>query len=82
MCNVSTTFDLMSEGQLSNHYSHVEGDKLKLTVLSRLDYCNSLLMGTPNSVIQPMQKVQNAAARLILRALHIPPTATSLASNF
>ena len=37
-------------------------------VLSRLDYCNSLLMGTPNSVIQPMQKVQNTAARLILRA--------------
>ena len=25
-------------------------------------------MGTPNSVIQPMQKVQNTAARLILRA--------------
>ena len=39
-------------------------------VLSRLDYCNSLLMGTPNSVIQPMQKVQNTAARLILRAPH------------
>ena len=37
-------------------------------VLSTLDYCNSLLMGTPNSVIQPMQKVQNTAARLILRA--------------
>ena len=37
-------------------------------VLSRLDYCNFLLMGTPNSVIQPMQKVQNAAARLILTA--------------
>ena len=36
-------------------------------VLSRLDYCNSLLMGTPNSVIQPMQKVQNTAAILILR---------------
>ena len=27
-------------------------------------------MGTPNSVIQPMQKVQNTAARLILRAPH------------
>ena len=37
-------------------------------VLSRLDYCNSLLMGTPNTVIQPMQKVQNTAARLIFRA--------------
>ena len=34
-------------------------------VLSRLDYCNSLLMGT---VIQPMQKVQTTTARLILRA--------------
>ena len=37
-------------------------------VFSRLDYCNSLLTGTPNSVIQTMQKVQNTAARLILRA--------------
>ena len=37
-------------------------------VLSRLDYCSFLLTGTPNSVIQPMQKVQNTAARLILRA--------------
>ena len=37
-------------------------------VLSRLDYYNSLLMGTPNCVIQPMQKVQNTAACLILRA--------------
>ena len=36
--------------------------------VSRLNYCNSLLMGTPNSVIQPMQKVQNTAACLILRA--------------
>ena len=37
-------------------------------ILSRLDYCNFLFMGTSNSVIQPMQKVQNTAARLILRA--------------
>ena len=39
-------------------------------VLSRLDYCNSLLMGTPNSVIQPMRKVQNVAVHLILRVPH------------
>ena len=37
-------------------------------ILSWLDYCNCLLMGTPNSAIQPLQKVQNFAARLILMA--------------
>ena len=37
-------------------------------ILSRFDYCNCLLMGAPNSVIQPLQEVQNFAARLILMA--------------
>ena len=37
-------------------------------ILSRLNYCNYLLMGTPNSVIQPLQKMQNFAARLVLLA--------------
>ena len=30
--------------------------------------CNSVLMGTPSSVIQPVQKVQNTAARVIHKA--------------
>ena len=37
-------------------------------ILSRLDYYNCLLMGTPNCVIQPLQKIQNFAARLVLLA--------------
>ena len=37
-------------------------------ILSQLDYCNCLLMGTPNSVIHPLQTIQNFAARLILLA--------------
>ena len=37
-------------------------------ILSRLEYCNWLLVGTPNSVIQPLQKIQNFAARLVLLA--------------
>jgi Reverse transcriptase (RNA-dependent DNA polymerase) len=37
-----------------------------LFVLSRLDYRNSILAGLPKSAIMPLQRVQNAAARLIL----------------
>jgi hypothetical protein len=37
-------------------------------ILSKLDYCNSLLMGTDLVVTNPMQKVQNFAARLIFGA--------------
>lgn len=36
-------------------------------VLSRLDYCNSLLAGTSHDNIRRLQIVQNNAARLILR---------------
>ena len=37
-------------------------------ILSRLDCCNRLLMGTPNSVIRSLQIIINFAARLILLA--------------
>ena len=46
-------------------------------VQSRLDYCNSVLAGMPKSAIKPLQRVQNAAARLILdlrMSDHVTPT--------
>src|SRR6218665_2563109 len=36
-------------------------------VCSRIDYCNSLLIGLPKSRLAPLQSVLNAAARLIAR---------------
>ena len=36
-------------------------------VLSRIDYCNSLLFGSTHDVTSHLQRIQNYAARLILR---------------
>ena len=50
-------------------------------VLSRLDYCNSLLFGLPNTVLSRFQRIQNAAARLVLRLPrrgHVTPALSEL----
>ncbi|KAK3554541.1 hypothetical protein QTP70_025392 [Hemibagrus guttatus] len=59
-------------------------------VISRLDYCNSLLAGLPLNAIRPLQKIQNAAAPLVfnlpkfshttplLRSLHWLPVAARI----
>ena len=50
-------------------------------VLSRLDYCNSLLINAPKEQIKRLQKIQNSAARLALRIKktdHITPALKQL----
>ena len=60
-------------------------DAAKMVVLvfvsSMLDYCNSLLCGTAANLLQKLQSVQNAAARLITRTgrrEHITPVLREL----
>ena len=50
-------------------------------VTTRMDYCNSILAALPQSSIDPLQRVQNAAARLITGTgtrEHITPALRSL----
>ena len=50
-------------------------------VLSRLDYCSSLLWGIPQQLINKLQKVQNCSARLILKTTkctHVSPLLAKL----
>ena len=60
------------------HFLTTEATKVLVTslILSRIDYCNSLLAGLPQSLLESLQKVQNCAARLIFksrRSDHVTP---------
>ena len=50
-------------------------------ILSRLDYCNSALWGLPATELRRLQKIQNAAARIVTRTKpteHITPVLKQL----
>jgi len=60
--------------QAIRHTRHLLTTELAMTlacslIITRLDYCNSLLHAAPTSSIWKLQRVQNNTARIILQAL-------------
>ena len=54
---------------------------IQTSVISKLDYCNSLLTGLPACALKPLQLIQNAAARLVFnqpKFSHVSPLLRSL----
>ena len=81
MCKKSY-FHLKNIGKIREY---IDKDTAQLLVsalvMSRLDYCNSLLAGLPQKSLDRLQKVQNQAARIVSltkRRDHITPVLKSL----
>ncbi len=75
-------FHFRNISKLWNMLSVSDAEKLvHAFITSRLDYCNALLGGCPASSIKKLQKVQNAASRVLIRSRkydHITPILQSL----
>ena len=74
-----TAFQKIRRISTIRHYLTDDATKTLVVslVLSRIDYCNSLLAGLPQSLVGKLQRVQNYA-RLVVRApLHVHITSHS-----
>ena len=81
----SLFYHLYNIRQIRKFISRETTEKLVHTFISsRIDYCNSLLYGSPSYQINKLQRVQNAAAQLVCgvpKFHRITPTlGTTLAS--
>ncbi|XP_072251173.1 uncharacterized protein [Leuresthes tenuis] len=75
-------FHLRNIAKIRNILSQGDAEKLvHAFVTSRLDYCNSLLLGCPTYSLKSLQLIQNAAARVLMRTNrrdHVSPVLASL----
>ena len=59
---------LCTIGKIRSFLSADAANKLAVSlILSRLDYCNSLLAGIPDNKLNKLQRIQNHAAQLVSR---------------
>ena len=65
---VSHSYKILKDiGRIRNVISDKHTEMLVHAVISRIDYCNSLYYNISSSNLHKLQKVQNAAARLVSR---------------
>ena len=82
--NVSRTayYHLYNIGRIRCYLSQSAAEQLvHAFITSKLDYCNALLCGLPSLLTKKLQRIQNAAARIITRtsrSAHITPVLFSL----
>ena len=71
----NTRYQLRRIASIRPFLSH-EAAKTLVTssILSRIDYCNSVLYGCDNTVLEPLQRIQNSAVRIVTRARMRQPT--------
>ena len=73
----SASYYLYNMRRIRKYLSHSVTESLVHGfITSRIDYCNSVLYGLPNSHIMKLQRIQNAAARLVTgtpRFCHVTP---------
>ena len=70
VCNISRTcyFELLRLASIRRILtSTATATQVSAFVSSRVDYCNSLLFGSTHDVTSHLQRIQNYAARVILR---------------
>ena len=75
-------YHLFNIRNIRKHLTRKSAEKINHAfVTSRLDYCNSLFFGLPDSQLGKLQRVQNACARLVCnspRFSHCTPLLSEL----
>lgn len=75
-------YHLYNIKRISRYLSYDDRKSIvEAVIMSRIDYCNSLLVGVPSTQLSKLQRLQNAAARLVSNIVkydHITPTLVNL----
>ena len=65
--NKKSSYNLFMIGKIHRYLNINTTQEIGLAlVMSNMDYCNGMLYGSQNSVLQPLQITQNRCAKMIL----------------